>query len=152
MNKPIVFLGTDHAGLALKEAVRAFLMKSGYDVRDRGAYSSEPSDYPDFVIPTVEGALAAGGVAIVFGGSGNGECMAANKVRGSRAALCYDLKTAKLAREHNDANVLCLGSRTATKDTALAKRIVKAFLMTAFSGDERHVRRIGKITKYEKKR
>jgi ribose 5-phosphate isomerase B len=149
-----VYLGADHAGFGLKEAIRRHLEAGGYTVVDKGAFGVEPSDYPDFIIPAVEGALAhpSPAVAIVMGGSGNGECMAANKVKGARAALAYDEQTAILSREHNDANVLCLGSRTATSDQALALRVVDVWLATPFSGDERHVRRIGKISSYESSR
>ncbi|MEK9152506.1 MAG: RpiB/LacA/LacB family sugar-phosphate isomerase, partial [Patescibacteria group bacterium] len=122
--KTIVFLGTDHAGFALKEAIKAYLKKLGYDVRDMGAADDAPSDYPDFILPAAMSVAAARGkaVGIVFGGSGIGESIAANKVRGIRAALAYDLYTAKMSRQHNDANVLCLGGRTVTKKLALAKK------------------------------
>ncbi|HTK05263.1 MAG TPA: RpiB/LacA/LacB family sugar-phosphate isomerase [Candidatus Eisenbacteria bacterium] len=151
--KPTVHLGTDHAGLALKNAVKAYLVRLRYHVHDAGAFDGSPSDYPDFIIPAAEAAARSRGsaVAIVFGGSGIGECIAANKVRGARAALVYDRYTARMSREHNDANVLCLGSRTVTKDFALAKRLVKVWLETRFSGDVRHVRRLKKIASYEKR-
>lgn len=151
--KPTVYLGTDHAGFRLKEVVREHLIKAGYQVNDKGAVTEDSNDdYPDFVIPAVEGALGHGSpaVAIVFGGSGNGECIVANKVKGARAALAYNEATARLSREHNDANVLCLGGRTVTVDENLTLRLVDLWLSTPFSGDERHARRIGKITDYEK--
>ena len=149
--KTIVFLGTDHAGFALKEAIKAYLKKLGYDVRDMGAADDAPSDYPDFILPAAMSVAAARGkaVGIVFGGSGIGESIAANKVRGIRAALAYDLYTAKMSRQHNDANVLCLGGRTVTKKLALAKKIVKTWIETPFSDEDRHVRRLKKIARYE---
>jgi len=151
--KPTVYLGTDHAGLALKNVIKDWLVAQGYHVHDEGALEKTPEDdYPDFILPAAEavGGSRGGAVGIVFGGTGIGECIAANKVRGVRAALCYDRFTAKKSREHNDANVLCLGTRTATKDVKLAKAIVALWLKTPFSGDARHKRRIAKITSYEK--
>lgn len=151
--RPTVHLGTDHAGLALKDAVKTYLVRLGYHVHDAGAFDGSPSDYPDFIIPAAEAAARSKGsaVAIVFGGSGIGECIAANKVRGARAALVYDRYTARMSREHNDANVLCLGGRTVTKDVALARRLVKVWLETPFSKDARHVRRLKKIADYERR-
>jgi len=149
---PAVYLGTDHAGLALKNAIKDELVRLGRHVHDVGALENDPlDDYPDYIIPVAQAIAASKGkaVGIVFGGSGIGECIAANKVKGVRAALVHDLFTAKKSREHNDANVLCLGSRTATKDIALAKRIVRAWLSTPFTKDARHVRRLKKIATYE---
>lgn len=157
-----IHLGTDHAGYALKEKIKAQLTKLGHTVVDHGAKSDKASDYPDYILPAAEavaassakGGSASGGkgkvIGIVFGGSGIGECIAANKVKGVRAALVYDAYTAKLSREHNDANVLCLGSRTATKNLALAKKLVSLWLTTKFSNETRHVRRLAKISAYEK--
>ncbi|MEY4744878.1 MAG: hypothetical protein RL272_823 [Candidatus Parcubacteria bacterium] len=152
--KPTIHLGTDHAGLVLKEAIKLYLVRLGYHVHDHGAFDAAPSDYPDFIIPAAEAVARARGAAmgVVFGGSGIGECIAANKVAGIRAALAYDGYTAKMSRVHNDANVLCLGGRTATRDVALAKRIVRTWLATPFSGDARHVRRIKGIASYERRR
>ncbi len=148
---PTVHLATDHAGLVLKEAVKDYLVRRGYHVHDHGAFDATSSDYPDFIIPAAEAVAASKGrdVGIVFGGSGIGECIAANKVRGVRAALAYDRTTARLCREHNDANVLCLGGRTVTKKIALALTIVRLWLDTKFSRDARHVRRLKKIARYE---
>ena len=150
---PIIHLGTDHAAVKLKNAIKDYVVKLGYHVVDHGAFDDSSVDYPDFIIPAAEAAARSRGraVAIVFGGSGIGECIVANKVPGARAALVYDSYTARITREHNDSNVLCLGSRTVTKDTALAKRLVKKWLETPFSKDVRHVRRIRKIAKYERK-
>jgi ribose 5-phosphate isomerase B len=149
-----VFLAADHAGFELKEFVKHLLKRKGYSVKDFGTHSNESCDYPDFIIPCAAAVAKSKGAAagIVFGGSGNGEQMAANKVRGIRAALCYDLQTTVLAREHNDANVLSLGSRTVTKDKKLATKIVLAFLTTAFSGEARHKRRLRKIAAYERRK
>ena len=144
-----VHLATDHAGLAMKNAVKAALVRDGYHVYDFGAYAADPADdYPDFVLPAAEAvAFSRGAFGIVFGGSGNGECMVANKVRGIRAALCHDAYTAKMSRAHNDANVLCLGARTMTAKKAVA--LARLWLSTTFSGDKRHARRIAKISRYE---
>jgi len=151
--KTTIHLGSDHAGFDLKEAVGRYLRRADYDIRDHGAFSAEPSDYPDFIIPAAEAVAKSAGRAkgIVFGGSGNGECIAANKVKGVRAALVFDAYTAKKAREHNDANVICLGSRTPTGDPKLAVRLVKAWLSADFAAG-RHARRLKKIAAYEKRR
>ncbi|MEA3248940.1 MAG: RpiB/LacA/LacB family sugar-phosphate isomerase [Patescibacteria group bacterium] len=150
--KPTVYLGADHAAFILKEDLRKHLLRTGYKVVDMGAFDDSPSDYPDFIIPAVEAAMASAGrgVAIVLGGSGIGECIAANKVRGAQAALAYDRYTARMSREHNNANVLCLGARTASGKSAQAKRLVRLWLETPFSGATRHRRRLKKISKYEK--
>ncbi|MDD5251832.1 MAG: RpiB/LacA/LacB family sugar-phosphate isomerase [Patescibacteria group bacterium] len=148
--KPVIYLGSDHAGYRLKEAIGNFLAKSGYKIRDFGAFSEKPSDYPKFVMPAVQAAVRGRGRAIVFGGSGIGECIAANKVKGARAALVYDAYTARITREHNDSNVLCLGGRTVTGEVPLAKRLVKVWLETSFSKAARHGRRLRQISAFEK--
>jgi ribose 5-phosphate isomerase B len=150
--KPAIYLGTDHAAFALKEELRKYLCRAGYKVVDMGAFDDSPSDYPDFVIPAAEGVASSSGraVAIVMGGSGIGECIAANKVRGVRAALVYDRYTARMSREHNNANVICLGARTASGDPRRAKRLVRLWLETPFSGEARHKRRIKKISDHNK--
>lgn len=143
-----VYLGTDHAAFELKEHLKAVLAAEGHDVTDCGAHAYDADDdYPAFCIDAATRAVADGGVGIVLGGSGNGEQMAANKVRGARAALCWTPEIARLAREHNDANVCSLPGRFLSHDEAV--EVVRVFLGTAFSGDERHVRRIGQITRYE---
>jgi len=149
--RPIIILGSDHAGYALKESVSRYLRRAGYRIRDCGAFSAESSDYPEFVLPTAEAVAKSRGRSrgIVFGGSGIGECVAANKVRGIRAALVYDAYTAKMSRLHNDANVLCLGGRTPTRDQRLAIRLVKIWLTTPFTFESRHRRRIRMISEYE---
>jgi ribose 5-phosphate isomerase B len=146
-----VHLGTDHAGYALKEHLRTVLAADGHDVTDHGAaaYDAE-DDYPSFCIAAARGAVADGGYAVVLGGSGNGEQISANKVPGARAALCWSAEIARLAREHNDANVCSLGARFLTDDEAV--EVVRTFLATAFTGDERHVRRIAEIAAYEASR
>lgn len=145
-----ICLGSDHAGFWLKEAIKEYLVKLGHDVIDFGAPDDSPSDYPDFILPAAQAAAALKARAIVFGGSGTGECIVANKVKGIRCALPYDAKTAKLCREHNDANAIALGSRTVTGDVKLAKRLVKIWLDTPFSAEPRHARRLKKIAQYEK--
>ncbi|MDQ2867513.1 MAG: ribose 5-phosphate isomerase B [Verrucomicrobiota bacterium] len=139
-----ISFGSDHAGFALKEKVKTLVESLGHEVKDFGTFAAEPSvDYPQFVVPAAQ-AVARGECerGIVFGGSGNGEAMAANKVRGVRCALCWDEEVARLSRAHNDANVLSLGERTIPEATALA--VVRIWLTTDFAGG-RHVRRIGML-------
>jgi ribose 5-phosphate isomerase B len=146
-----VFLGTDHAGYELKEHLRGVLAADGHDVVDCGAVTFDAEDdYPAFCLDAAARAVGEGGYAVVLGGSGNGEQIAANKVAGARAALCWSVEIARLAREHNDANVCSLGARFLTPDEAVD--VVRTFLATAFTGDERHVRRIGAIAAYERSR
>jgi ribose 5-phosphate isomerase B len=136
-------IGSDHAGFDYKEQIRPFLQGLGHEVRDFGTDSLEPVDYPLFIRPVAE-AVAAGQCerGIVLGGSGNGEAMAANRVRGVRCALCWNLESARLGREHNDANMLSMGARMTPLELAL--RIVKVWLDTPFAGG-RHARRIQEI-------
>jgi ribose 5-phosphate isomerase B len=138
-----IAIGSDHAGFIYKEAIRNLLQQLGHEVRDFGTHSSQPVDYPLFIRPVAE-AVARGEFdrGIVLGGSGNGEAMVANKIKGIRCALCWNIESARLSREHNDANVLSLGERMMPLDTALA--IVKTWLETDFSGG-RHLRRIQEI-------
>jgi len=142
-----IAFGTDHAAYELKQRLIAHVRSLGHEAVDFGTDSAEPVDYPDHVLPAAE-AVASGDcdLAIVLGGSGNGEAMAANKVRGVRCALCWNDSTARLAREHNDANVLSLGARQVSAEEAT--RIVDAWLGATFEGG-RHARRIGKIAAYE---
>jgi len=138
-----IALGSDHAGFNYKEAVKKLLQELGHEVHDFGTNSPEPVDYPDFIRPAAEAAVnGTCERAIVFGGSGNGEAIAANKVRGIRCALCWNLDTARLSREHNDANALSIGERMIPESLAL--EIVKIWLETPFSGG-RHSARIAKI-------
>jgi len=136
-------IGSDHAGFAYKEAIKAMLAASGHSVRDFGTSSEAPVDYPDFVRPVAE-AVASGEVerGIVLGGSGNGEAMVANRICGIRCGVCWSEQVAVWNRSHNDANVLSLGQRTITESEALA--IVRVWLATPFEGG-RHVARIRKI-------
>jgi len=133
-------IGSDHAGFDYKENIKALLNELGHEVRDFGAFSSEPVDYPVFIRPVAE-AVGHGEFdrGIVLGGSGNGEAMVANKVKGVRCALCWNLDTARWAREHNDANVLALGQRTISPELAL--EIVRVWLSTPFAGG-RHLNRV----------
>jgi ribose 5-phosphate isomerase B len=144
-----VHIGSDHAGFELKNYLVSSLIADGHDVVDHGpeAYDAE-DDYPVYCIPAAEGAVAEpGSLAVVIGGSGNGEQIAANKVIGTRAALAYNLETAKLGRQHNDANVISIGARMHTEEEAV--EMVRIFLSTPFSGDPRHARRIQLLADYE---
>ena len=138
-----IAIASDHAGFEYKEAIRAWLAAHGHEVRDFGPSSAERVDYPDFIRPAAE-AVARGECerGIVLGGSGNGEAIVANKVRGVRCGLCWNEESARLNRQHNDANVLSLGQRMIPRDLAL--RIVEIWLTTSFEGG-RHLTRIRKI-------
>jgi ribose 5-phosphate isomerase B len=138
-----IAIGSDHAGFQYKEKIREYLRTLGHEVKDCGTFSEEPVDYPVFIRPVAE-AVARGEYerGIVLGGSGNGEAMVANRVKGIRCALCWNVETARLGREHNNANVISLGQRMITAETALA--IVKTWLDTPFEGG-RHQRRIDEI-------
>jgi len=142
-----ITIGSDHAGFALKEHLLGTLAGLGHTVDDLGTHGPDPVDYPP-ICAAVARTVRDGGadVGIVLGGSGQGEQLAANKVRGVRAALCNDLYTARLARSHNDANVLSLGGRVI--GTGLADEIVATFLSTPFEGG-RHARRIAQIAALE---
>jgi ribose 5-phosphate isomerase B len=138
-----ISLGTDHAGFRYKEKVKELLNSLGHEVKDFGTFSEEPVDYPLFVVPAAE-AVVRGECerGIVFGGSGNGEAMSANKVHGARCALCWNEETARLSRQHNDANVLSIGQRMIPEDLAL--KIVRAWLETPFEGG-RHAKRVAQL-------
>jgi ribose 5-phosphate isomerase B len=138
-----ISLGTDHAGFLYKEAVKRLLESLGHEVKDFGTFNEEPVDYPLFIRPAAE-AVARDECerGIVFGGSGNGEAMAANKVHGVRCALCWNEEIARLSRQHNDANVLSIGERTIPEDLAL--KIVRVWLETPFEGG-RHARRVAQL-------
>ena len=142
-------IGSDHAGLDFKSVIIKHLQASGHEVTDHGPHEYDAlDDYPVFCIPAAEAVAAdAGSFGIVLGGSGNGEQIAANKVKGVRAALVWSVEIAKLAREHNNANVISIGGRMHTEDFCL--ELVDTFLATPFPGDERHVRRINLISQYE---
>jgi ribose 5-phosphate isomerase B len=139
-----ISLGSDHAGFKLKEKVRALLGELGHEVKDVGTFAAKPPvDYPLFIRPAAE-AVARGECerGIVFGGSGNGEAMVANKVHGVRCALCWNLQSARLSRQHNDANVLSLGERLIEENLAL--QIVQVWLTTEFEGG-RHASRVAML-------
>jgi ribose 5-phosphate isomerase B len=135
-----IAIGSDHAGFAYKEKIRQYLAGKGHQVKDFGTYSDASCDYPTFIRPVAE-AVARGEFerGIVLGGSGNGEAIVSNRVHGIRCSLCWDLRSARLARQHNDANVLSLGQRMMAIEEAL--EIVDLWLATAFEGG-RHQQRI----------
>ena len=144
-----VHIATDHAGMELSAHLITALSAKGYEMVDHGpkAYDAE-DDYPPFCIDAAAAAVAEpGSLAIVIGGSGNGEQIAANKVKGVRAALVWNLSTAELARQHNDANVISIGARQHTVDEAMS--LIDAFVAEPFSFEERHVRRIAQLAEYE---
>lgn len=147
-----VHLGSDHAGFELKAVLHAQLTASGHEPIDHGATSYDAfDDYPPFCLRAAEAVVAdPGSLGVVIGGSGNGEQIAANKVRGVRCALAWSVETAVLARAHNDANVVSIGARMHDEATALS--LVEAFLAEPFSGEQRHQRRIDILTAYEQTR
>ena len=135
-----IALGSDHAGFSLKECIKEYLIGLGHEVRDFGTDSEASCDYPPFVQAAARSVVAGEcDVGLVFGGSGNGEAIAANKVKGIRCALCWNETSARLAKEHNNANVISMGGRLVEPE--VAKRIVDAWLGTTFEGG-RHLRRI----------
>ena len=138
-----IALASDHAGFRYKEEIKRYLVSLGHECLDCGTDSDQPVDYPDFIRPAA--LVVAGGAAergIVLGGSGNGEAMVANRIPGVRCALCWDEDSARLGREHNDANMISLGQRMITIKSAL--KIVEIWLATPFEGG-RHIPRIRKI-------
>ena len=140
-----IAIASDHAGFALKSALRAELERLGYQALDLGTQSTESVDYPDFAQAMAE-AIESGRVkrGVIICGTGIGIAIAANRSRSVRAAVCHDVSSARLARQHNDANVLALGARLVGDE--VAKDCVRAFFTTSFDGDERHVRRIAKLS------
>jgi ribose 5-phosphate isomerase B len=144
-----VHLGTDHAGLDLKTHLMDHLREQGHEPVDHGAFVYDAvDDYPVFCLRAAEAVVAdPGSLAVVIGGSGNGEQIAANKVRGVRAALVWSEETATLARQHNDANVISVGGRMHTIEEMM--HFVDVFLATDFTGEERHARRIAMLADYE---
>jgi ribose 5-phosphate isomerase B len=148
-----IYIAADHGGFQLKEQLISYLSEKGHEVEDMGNTSYDPGDdYPDFIIPLAEkvtkemeeGRQVMG---IILGRSGNGEAIAANKVKGARAAVCINEEMARKAREHNDANILSLGADYLNED--LAKSMVDSFVNTGFSSEERHSRRVEKINNYD---
>lgn len=145
----VIILAADHAGYPLKEEIKKYLRSLGYRVKDFGAHSKKPSDYPDFVLKAARAVARSNSKmrGIVFGGSGIGEAIVANKVKGVRAAMVFNEYMARVTREHNDSNVLSLGSRILTP--TIAKDLTRIWLETPFSGERRHLRRIRKVSKFE---
>jgi ribose 5-phosphate isomerase B len=138
-----IALGTDHAGFRYKELVKTYLTEQGHTVLDKGTFSPDAVDYPDYIRPAAQAVLDGEAErAIVFGGSGNGEAMTANRLKGIRCGLCWSEETARLTRQHNNANVISIGERMISE--ALCLRIVALFLETPFEGG-RHQARIEKI-------
>ena len=150
-----IHIATDHAGLAFKQALAVHLRQNGHEVVDHGAYEYDPEDdYPTFIIRAAEAVAEEQGegseaLGVIFGGSGNGEQIVANKVRGIRAALVWSENTARLARQHNNANVISVGARQHTETDAL--RFIDAFIVEPFTNEDRHARRIRQIADYEQR-
>ena len=148
-----IHIATDHAGLEFSQDLQQHLRDQGHEVVDHGPVAYDAlDDYPSFCIDATAATVrdqAAGieALGVVFGGSGNGEQIAANKVRGARAALVWNVSTAELAREHNNANVIAIGARQHSVDEA--KRFIDTFIATPFPGEERHARRIAQLAEYE---
>ncbi|WP_042425236.1 ribose-5-phosphate isomerase [Streptacidiphilus anmyonensis] len=144
-----VYLGSDHAGFELKQHFVKWLTEAGHEPIDCGPHIYDAvDDYPPFCLRAAERTAAdPEALGVVIGGSGNGEAIAANKVKGVRAALAWSLDTAKLGREHNNANVISIGGRMHTVEEATS--FLEAFLNTPFSAEERHIRRIDMLTEYE---
>ncbi len=144
-----IHIAADHAGFELKAHLVEHLRAAGHDVTDHGAHAYDPEDdYPSVCFAAAEAVVAEpGSLGVVIGGSGNGEQIAANKVTGVRAALAWNTTTARLGRQHNDANVVAVGGRQHSVDEAV--EIVDAFLAEPFSGDARHQRRIDQLAAYE---
>jgi ribose 5-phosphate isomerase B len=143
----MIYLGADHGGFALKEKIKGLLKQRKKDFHDMGTFSEESCDYPDIALMTAEKVAQTKSLGILCCGTGIGMSIAANKVKGIRAAVCWNEFTAEMARKHNNANILCLGSRVIDHDLAL--RLVDIFLNAEFEG-ARHERRVCMITEYEK--
>lgn len=155
--KKTIYIAGDHAAFELKEKIIAYLKKQGYTIKDFGPYKYNPDDdYPDFIIPMAKAVAAAKNIrGLALGGSGIGECIAANKIKSVRAVLAWNKINAKMSRWHNDTNVLCLGGGQTVDKTqnvgltfTQAKSIIDTWLTTSFSGEARHIRRLKKIEKY----
>ena len=148
--RPRISLGADHAGFRAKEAIKRHLESSGYNVEDFGTWSEDSVDYPDFAIRVAHSVIDGGNTTgILVCGTGIGMAIAANKVGGIRAAVAHDATTAQMSREHNDANVLCVGARVATETQIV--EIVSSFLSAKFAGG-RHERRVNKIIELDQER
>ena len=147
MDKKII-LATDHAGFKLKEEIKKYLIEEGMEVEDMGTHTLNPKDdYPDFIIPAAKKVAKDQSMGIIFGASGQGEAIAANKVKSIRAALYYgkNMDIVKLSRTHNNTNILSLGAKFLSKEEAI--KAVETWINTDFSNEERHIRRIKKISK-----
>lgn len=149
MKKESVIIGSDHAGFKLKENIKESLNELGYECEDLGAYNEKPSDYPKTALKVARKVAGSNGKGILLCGTGLGEAIVANKVRGIRATNCFNEYTAKMARSHNNSNLLCLGARVL--NLSEAKKITKVWLATEFSKEERHRRRISQIKEIEDK-
>jgi ribose 5-phosphate isomerase B len=149
MKSKKIILGSDHAGFELKKEIKKFLNKLGYKCEDLGAFDKEPSDYPETALRVAEKVAKTGSKGILMCGTGLGEAIVANKVKGVRATNCFDKYTARMSREHNNSNLLCLGARILKADEA--KNLTKIWLSTAFSNKERHRRRVKQILLIEEK-
>ena len=136
-----IIIGSDHGGYTLKEQVKDHL--KNHELEDLGTSSEESCDYPDYAKKVAQKVAQTGAIGILICGTGIGMSIAANKIEGIRAALCYDEYTTRMAREHNDANILCMGARTTKEDDAL--KIVDIFISTKASSEERHKRRVSKL-------
>jgi ribose 5-phosphate isomerase B len=140
---PKIAIGADHAGFELKESLREWLLENGFEIKDFGTYTSESADYPDFAHPVAEAVEKKQfDLGLLVCGSANGVAITANKHQGIRAAICWNEDLASLARQHNDANILCLGSRFT--EPGLAKKILDRFITASFEGG-RHERRVKKM-------
>ena len=145
----MIFLGSDHAGFNLKEEIKKYLDELGHQYQDLGNRELDPQDdYPDFAEKVAKKVAETKGQGILICATGFGMAIAANKIKGIRAAVCWDDFTALQSREHNDTNILCLGGKVI--DLGTAKKIVRIWLETEFSGEERHLRRLEKIGSMEK--
>jgi ribose 5-phosphate isomerase B len=144
----MIYLGADHAGFHLKEELKKYLKELGYEYEDLGNKELEPKDdYPDFALRVAKKVAETGRKGILVCATGLGMAIIANKVKGIRAAVCWDDFTALQSREHNDANILCLGGKVIDLETA--KKIVRIWLKAEFNGEERHVRRLEKVKNVE---
>ena len=147
----MIYLGADHAGFHLKEELKQYLGELGYEYQDLGAKEFKPKDdYPDYALEVAKKVVAEDGLGILICATGSGVCLVANKVKGIRASVVWDEFTALQAREHNNANIICLAGKVLDSETA--KKIVLLWLEAEFTGEERHVRRLGKIKEYENQR
>ena len=147
MKKEKIIIGSDHAGFKLKEKIKEFLNKLGYECEDLGTYNEKLSDYPEIALKVAKKVAESNGRGILLCGTGLGEAIVANKIKGIRATNCFDGYAAKMARSHNNSNLLCLGARILNLDEA--KKITKIWLTTEFSNEERHRRRVSQIKEIE---